>query len=121
MKTAKIFAFSAAFSLLAGAPVAGAADDAQYKKLGQCMAYTAIKNGFDGKNIISPFAADILATLGDEFMFEASTLNISEQDAQNFVVQKLVEYNLQVEERGADSLKNDHDAACQAVIDTFGK
>lgn len=100
---------------------AGAADDKHYKELGQCMAYTAIKNGFDGKNVVSPFAAQALAVLGDEFMFEASTLNISEQDAQTFVVHKLVEYNLQVEERGAESLKSDHDTNCQALIDSFQK
>jgi hypothetical protein len=110
-----------ATALAFNATFAGAADDKHYKELGQCMAYTAIKNGFDGKNVVSPFAAQTLATLGDEFMFEASTLNISEQDAQTFVVHKLVEYNLQVEERGYDSLKNDLDTSCQGLVNTFKK
>lgn len=107
------------FVTASGVTVAGAAADDRYQQLGKCMAYTAIKSGLNGQNTMSPFAEKTLGQLGDEFMFEASKLNIPEQDAQNFVVYNLVAFNLQREEKGIESLDDDHSANCDAVIKTF--
>lgn len=103
------------FATLLSVGVAGANDRTHYVGLGNCMAYTAISNGFDGKSTISPFAEKTLSLLGDEFMFEASTLNISQADAQTFVVHRLVDLNIVLQEKGSDALKAEYEAKCEAL------
>lgn len=110
------FSISLILSAFIATQATAASDDARYRTLGQCIAYTAVKSGLNGNNEISPFTAETLASLGEEFMFESSLLGISEEDSQYFVVGRLIEYNIQIEENNAAALIGEHEDVCRELI-----
>lgn len=92
-----------------------AADTQRYNDLGVCMAFIAVDSGIDGKRDVDPSLGQTIAAIGAEFMFEATVLGYDDNTAQTFVVSKLQEMNLQVNEMGSAALKEEFGPKCKEV------
>ena len=96
-----------------------AADTDRYLSLAKCMAYAAVKGGVDGKKEIPADYAAVISLLGEEYMFEATALGLSDDQAHTFVVNELMRQNKMAAERGMDALNTEMKATCAAIADEF--
>lgn len=104
------------FFLMASAAVAGeVVENKRYNELGECMAFIAVDSGVDGKKSVHPDTAKTISAIGAEFMFEASMLGYDDNIAQTFVVEKLQAMNLQTNEMGSGSLRQQYGEKCREV------
>lgn len=106
-------------ALVALPVTASAADSARYLDLAKCISFATVKGGLDGKKEIPADYAAVISVLGEEYMFEASALGMSDDQAHTFVVTELMRQNRMKEEKGMDALTAEVGATCSALADTF--
>lgn len=94
-------------------------NDARFRQLGDCMAFYAVAGGVDGKTQVDPALAATITALGSELMFEASVLGYDDDKAQTYVVNKLVERNTEVNEKGSAEMTASYGPMCSALAESL--
>jgi hypothetical protein len=92
---------------------------AEMDNVATCLVFGYVRNGLDGKKEIPPDLVPGLAAFWDEFSFRASTNQLSEEDAQKLVVNKLVEMNTFKAEHGVTALEEKYGTLCQNIAGTL--
>lgn len=108
----------AAFTCLATSP-AWADAKVEMENVGSCLAYAFVRNGFDGKNEIPAEKLPGLNALKDEYMFRSASVGLSEEDAQKFVVNALVQQNSLKAEHGVEALDAQFQVLCTNIASTL--
>jgi hypothetical protein len=103
-------------ALVALAPAAVKAEDGdRYLNLAKCMAYATVKADLDGKKAVPPEYSIAIATVGKEYMMEASFLGFDDNMAQTVVVNELMRMNRIKTEKGIGAVKAEVGDMCSRI------
>lgn len=98
---------------------ANAADGDRYLNLAKCMAYATVKGDLDGKKPVPTDYAAVISVIGEEYMFEASALGMTDDQAHTFVVNELMRQNRIKQEQGMAVLTGEVGDTCSALAETL--
>ena len=93
-------------------------DDTRFRQIAECTAFFSVSSGMDGNSQVAPEAAAIISALASELMFEASILGYDDDRAHTAVVERLMDQNALVNERGTEALAASHGSMCAALAKT---